>query len=367
MKRKLDFITNSSSTSWIMSIVPAAGAAASWLATSGNTSLAPSGQAYIVSGGHAVLWMQNNGLMNEHFQLTELFWHWYDEPFSQNNISTSLLGIAGEFDSDIRDLALDRDTLENLAIVVEEGGLGTNNTTNNTNQDVNTSTVQQDSQDVDVSDDTSDNELQDHSEEDNEQGTDADNDQNEPNEDSEDTSKTPNADADNDKTDASDDAGVKDTNNNDTTKNPQQGGIDIQHWEDRVNNTIKDNVKNPTGLQGINQTINININDTGEQYTIQFQNGNVHIQQGPPKNNPNIDVSMNQQILNDLLNGKYKTKTDFISLLNPYRWNGGDIQWDNPDVRLNFADKANVSADIKKVLEAFEIKVEQSTIDKLLE
>lgn len=362
MKKKLDFITNSSSTSWIMSLVPAAGAAASWLATSGNTSIAPSGQAYIVSGGHAVLWLQSNGLMNDQFQLTELFWQWYDEPFSQNNTNTSLLGIAGEFDSDIRDLALDRNTLENLAIVVEEGGLGTN-TTNNTNLDINNNAVQQNVQEVDDSDD----EQQDQVEEETEQTSDGDEDKSKPNGDNEDddnTVKAQDSDMDNSKTNDSDGGNVQDINNT-STANPQSG-IDVQHWEDRINNTIKDHVKDPTDLQGVNQTINITVNDTGDQYSIEFQNGNVHIQRGPSKNNPNINASMNQQILNDLLDGKYKTKADLLSLLNPYKWNGGDIQLDNPDVRLNFGDKENLKGDIKKLLEAFEIKVEQSTIDMLL-
>ena len=115
-----------------------------------------------------------------------------------------------------------------------------------------------------------------------------------------------------------------------TTTNPQQGGIDTQHWEDRINNTIKDNVKDPAGLQDVNQTLNIHINDTGNQYTIEFQNGQVHIKQGPSKNKPDINVSMDQQILNDLLNGKYKTKVDFAALLNPVKYNDGNILLDAP-------------------------------------
>lgn len=338
MKMKTDFVTNSSSTNWMLitSIIPAAGAVIGWAAANSqsgfvdNDNLPASGEGEILSGAEAQDWLTQNGMLDNDNRLTERFWQWYDQSWSDTEDNALLMGIVGEFDSTKRDEILDSTTLENFAIFIHSpvAQQETTDKTDEVEQDTEV-TYQNDSQLEEPSEETSE-----------EQDKDEDEDKTKPNEQS-----TENTDKSN-----------ENEQEEKQTDEEKPRSSNITYWEDKINESIKNNIKNPQQIQHIHQTVHLEVTDSGTHYALQIQNGVVHFSEGVPSTE-NITLSMSQEILDNILNGKYKTPEEFVKLLNPIKIKDFSIEYD-ADVVMSIKDKEHFTKDFEEVLRALNIQLD---------
>lgn len=337
MKIKTDFVTNSSSTNWMLitSIIPAAGAVISWAAANSqssfvdNDNLPASGEGEILSGAEAQDWLTQNGMLGSDNRLTERFWQWYDQSWSSENNSELLMGIIGEFDTTKRNETFSADNIENLAIIVN---------------------IPQVVQEI-IKDDISNNEST----------IETSNEEPSVNEESQDEQPAQEQEIAVDKPTAvqqqeSGEEDVKLQQEEIPSEEVKNRSADVTYWQDKINDAIKNNIKNPQQIHHIHQTVHLQVTDSSQHYSLEIQNGIVRINQEVPQNE-NITLSMSQEILNNILNGKYKTPEDFVKLLNPIKIKDFSIEYD-ADVIMSIKDKEHFTKDFEEVLEALNIQLD---------
>jgi flagellar biosynthesis GTPase FlhF len=359
MKQKMDFVTNSSSTNWMLiaSVIPAVSAVIGWTNATiqadlyDNEAIPESGNGDILSGPEAANWMHANGMLNDNNQLTEVFWAWYDQPISSEGSGNPLMGIVGEFSPDQRNDVLN---FENMAIIVRDPQ--TDQAQNNSvKQDNNTNQTQATDSEAAVSEGqkniTENNTSQEQEEEENEQGPEdlpidePDEARKNQQEEGRHQEETPHP---------VEQPQPPEVTDNMQEQEPEPDISDCADWENRANAAIADNVKEPDKIKPVHQTIYLDITDSEKNYGLELQNGTVHISEGAPENE-SIKLSMSQEILDNLLNGKYKTVDDFISLLNPV--NLVTFEY-GADITVSIADKESLVKDLDMILDAFQVKRE---------
>jgi putative sterol carrier protein len=337
MKMKTDFVTNSSSTNWMLitSIIPAAGAVIGWAAANSqssfvdNDNLPVNGEGEILSGAEAQDWLTQNGMLGSDNRLTERFWQWYDQSWSSESNSELLMGIIGEFDTTKRNEAFSADNIENLAIIVN---------------------IPQAVQEI-IKDDISNNEST----------IETSNEEPSVDEESQDEQSAQEQEIAVDKPTAvqqqeSGEEDVKLQQEEIPSEEVKNRSADVTYWQDKINDAIKNNIKNPQQIHHIHQIVHLQVTDSSQHYSLEIQNGIVRINQEVPQNE-NITLSMSQEILNNILNGKYKTPEDFVKLLNPIKIKDFSIEYD-ADVIMSIKDKEHFTKDFEEVLEALNIQLD---------